>query len=1224
MRKLLLTIPLLLVACGGAQTGGSGAPRAIDALRARVAASPDDPALAAELASAELLWEGGEIDRARPAIERALAMTPDDPVLHFLSAIEHEQRGRMAEAFEAELAAIERARTSPSPYGPAIAEVLVGYAGSRENDVRDHRARLEEAMRRLVDEPGHVGMPAHVASAWMLARLAQRRGDADAGTAAAQRAGCIQAARVAGPFGSTPMIAFDHPVPAEGRGPLAERYELGAERGEAPTRELTNKLCGFNLGEELDDELRGPGTWVLEASVEVTEAGPHVLLVRTPNTFRAHVDGERVAQIDRRTEMGPDQVYVPVTLSAGRHEIEIVIAARHPNPFVSLAVARRTDAYDATRGAALPEGDDAVGRLLSVLLARRRGDPVGARERLRELASGDATATVRITQADVTLGDPFLPDEQGQDQARRLLERAARLDPEAWYPQYKAAHWEQGAREAMAMLREVADRFPQIASLQLEMAEQLVERGRTAEADAYIARAREHVPTSCEVLSAELASMRRRGRREEADGRIDELLACDARSGARLALLRRQRRWDEAARELDRLAPLLEPEAVRNARISHAVATGDDATVRRLREEIAHDNDRTFDEHYPLARVDDLLAGGQHAAAMRALGEAIERTPTRAGGLRRVRRALGGEDPFYRYRMDGAEAIRAFEASGRRYEDASHVLVLDYMAVRLHEDGSSEELVHQIYRVQSEEAIEQLGQLSLPGYVLTLRSIKPDGRRLEPDAIAGIDHIEMPSLAVGDYVEYEFVRGNGPGPEGSYRSTGWVFQSFGYPFDLSRLVLIAPEDLPVVLEPRGPVPEPVETRDGDLRVLTWTVEESRPLVREPRSATSPERIPHLDFGVRAGWGPYFDRIVDGLMDSDPRDPAVERLVREILGDQRDAPVEARARRLHRWVLENIEDGGSRGPAALQIVARAGSRNRVLRYLLEMAGIEARLVLARGLGERAPGALYREDVYPAALVMLRRDDGPPIFTSASERGIPFGYVGPALRGQEAVVLEPGHAVVTIGDQGSSDLRDIRADITLAADGSARIAVEERFHGAGSVVWRQNLEQIPDAELHRRFEEGYIVPSFGEGRLVSLSVEGRDDPDAPVVLRYVADVATVGRNAPGAHLVAPLFTSGLSRMFASLPARETTETVMGTHTRLTLRLRGPGRASAASGELAGPHGARASQRARVEGDALIVEREVWMPPMLVEPADYPAFVRFCMGVDRMEAQEIRVDR
>lgn len=1225
MKKLVASsLLLLLAACGGAPSADGRPARPIDALRARVAENPEDAELLAELAAAELLWEGGDIARARPAIDRALALRPDDPSMHFLSALEHEQRGRLVEAFEAELLAIDRARTSSSPHGPAIAEVLIGFVGGFEEDVPDHRVRLERAMAELVDQPGQAGMPAHLNAASTLAQLARRRGDAELGTEVARRAGCIQSVRAAGPFGSTPMISFDRPAPAEGPGPLADRYELGAERGRAPTRELTSKLCSFNLASELDPDLRGAGIWVVEAMVDVEQPGPHVLLVETPNTFRAHVNGEQVAVQDRRTETGPTEIYVPVMLEAGRAEIEVVIATDHPNPFISLALAPRTDTFDATRGIALPEADDALSRLLSVLVARRRGDPVEARERMRTLAGRDPTSTLLILQADVTLRDPFLPNEQARDTARRLLERAARLDPEAWYPAYRAAFSEQGAREAIALLQQAADRFPHIATVQLEMAEWLLNRGRTAEADAYIARAREHVPTSCAALTAEIGTLRRRGRREEADRRIDELLECDARSTARLNLFRSQRRWDEMAREIDRLSDLLEPEQVRSQRISHAVATGDDATARRLREEIAQENDRSFDEHFPFVRIDNLLADGQRPAALHALEEAIDRAPSRAGGLRRIRRALGGEDPFYRYRIDGAEAIRAFEASGRRYDDASQVLVLDYMVVKLHEDGSAEELVHQIYRVQSEEAIEALGQISLPGYVLTLRSIKPDGRRLEPDSIAGLSHIEMPSLAIGDYVEYEFVQHRRPGPGGSYRSAEWVFQNYSYPFDLSRLVLVAPPEMPIEIEARGPVPEPVETRDGELRVLTWTVQESRPLTAELHAATSPERLPHLTFGVRAGWEPFFERLIDSTMASAPRDPAAERLVGEILGERLDASVEEKARRLHRWVLENIEDGNSRELAPLQLAARAGSRNLVLRYLLELAGIEARLATARVLGGRTPGALQRDDVYGAALVMLRREDGTPFFATAEDRKSPFGYIHPALRGQEAIVLEPGAPRVRIGDQGSQDLREIRADVTLLTDGSARIEVEERLHGLFGIGWRGNLEQIPEAELERLFEEGYLIRNVGEGRLHSLAIEAQDDLDAPLVLRFTATVTSLARHFGGGVALIPLFTGELSRRYASLPSRETVATISGIQSRVQLRVRGPGRAEAPSAELSGPNGAQAFQRTRTEGDALVLEREVHVPPMLVSPDAYRDFARFCQAVDRLEAQEIRFQR
>lgn len=71
--------------------------------------------------------------------------------------------------------------------------------------------------------------------------------------------------------------------------------------------------------------------------------------------------------------------------------------------------------------------------------------------------------------------------------------------------------------------------------------------------------------------------------------------------------------------------------------------------------------------------------------------------------------------------------------------------MFDYAATRVFEDGSTIELVHQIYKAQSEEAVDELGDSTPPSQqILTLRTIKADGRRMEPDQIAGKDSISLP------------------------------------------------------------------------------------------------------------------------------------------------------------------------------------------------------------------------------------------------------------------------------------------------------------------------------------------------------------------------------------------------------------------------------------------------------------------------------------------------
>lgn len=1209
----------LLAACGATTPRvNDGPPLAIEALRARVRANPADADAARALAMGELLEDGGDAARAREAIDRAITLRQEDPALHFISGLEHEQHGRIEESFAADLAAIDAARNSDAAYASAVAEVAIGYAGARETDVHDWRTRFEAVLRRAVDEPGRLAMPARLRAAFRLRGLLARRGEIDASEAVLEGLGCLSEVRAAGPFGPHPMLRFDTPTPAEGTGPLAERYEVGGSLGERPTRALESKTCGFNLG----GDRRAPGVWVVERILDVPESGDHVLYVRTPNAFRVSVDGRSVGGVDRRTLTGPAALYFPVELTAGEHEIELVLTSRHGSPFVGLALAL---ASGDPRGLEIPgASDDWFGRLVRVHVSRARGDALGAREAALALDGTHATATRLIALADAISGDPHRPPEERRDHSRQLLERAAAADPDAWYPLFRAARTAQDPREALALLRAVVERFEATPSLQLDLASTLRERGDVTAADAALARAVELVP-SCAALDAELAALRARGRVAEADARLDEVLACDARSTARMALLRRQRRWDEARSELERLTPLLSDAQVRSARGGIARATGDEETLTAIRTAVAAEHERTVIEEYPSLHVDTLLAAGHRAEAMHAIDEGIERDPGRWSSLRRVRRALTGRDDLLQFRLDGAEAIERFEASGRTYEGAAQVLVLDYMVIRVSEDGSSESLVHQIYRVQSEEAIESLGQLSMPGYVLTLRSIKPDGRRLEPDAIAGLDHIEMPSLAIGDYVEYEYIRSSGSTFNGGYRSSGWVFQDFTSPFDLSQIVLVAPHDMDIHVEARGPVPESTTRRDGDLSVTTWTVEESRPLTAEPDGATSPERLPGIDFGIRATWDAFFDRTVDGLMDRTPRDPAVDRLVAEILGERRGSEIET-ARRLHRWVLENIEPGSGTGVVPRQIAARTGGQAQILSHMLRVAGIDARIVLARTLGGRSPMELFRSDVYTASLVMIRPEGGgDPFFTAIGDRAVPFGYVPASIRGQQAMVLEPGRPTVVVSAGATEDRIDVSVDLAMTRQGGARVTIEERHSGASGYFWRGQLEGIPAAELADRFHEGYVSRMFPQSRLVDLRFEGRDDPDAPLLMRYEVEAPAVGRAAGPGVLLAPLFALGPARTLAALPSRETTEVVFGMRQRVVVRVTAPGRAAPRTIEdvsLDGPEGARASWRSRVEGNTLTVERELQIDPRLVTPPQYADFASFCRNATQVEHAEILV--
>ncbi|MFW6087918.1 MAG: DUF3857 domain-containing protein, partial [Myxococcota bacterium] len=631
----------------------------------------------------------------------------------------------------------------------------------------------------------------------------------------------------------------------------------------------------------------------------------------------------------------------------------------------------------------------------------------------------------------------------------------------------------------------------------------------------------------------------------------------------------------------------------------------------------------------PLAIADHHHAEGRTREALTVLNAAIERDPKSMAELRWPRHLLGGEDEIDRWRVDGEKVLEEFEASDRAY-DAPQVLVWDYMVTRVFEDGSRFELVHQIHKVQSKEAVDDQGEFQEPdgARMLTLHTIKPDGTRLEPDAIRGKDSVSLPDLTPGDYVEHEYVRfeASPGGMPGAVIGDRFYFRNFETPFDRSEMAVIVPEETPITVDPRGPAPEASErVRDG-LREYRWTVTESRPLTREPMSVAPQEWIPSIAWGIGAEWELLVDGLLDALVDKDVIDPQARRLARKVTGDAQDDAT--KARRLYAWVLEHVEDADSVfEPAAPMLAQRTGDRNRVLRYLLGLVGVESKLVLARSIAsDQTDAQVANDQTFTNLLLMVEPEEHEPVFLSLGERGAPFGYVPPGLRGQEALVLAPGAPRVTVPEGAAGqDRHTAEATLALQPDGGARARMVEVYRGAGAVAWRNNLEGVPNAMLEERFGKQYVARLIPGARLTDLEIEGRDDPEAPVVLRYAFDVSNLGRRQGNRWILPTFLPPQFAPRYASMAKRTTTQVVAPPFEQdFTLRVEVPGGVSLPASwkpvRLAGPGGARFAMRAAREGDALVVERKARIPLQRVSADGYPKWAAFCRAADQAASREI----
>lgn len=1254
----VLVIAMLLASCATAPTSPQPQepPSRIERLRARASEAPRDAQLQLELAVAEMWSAGGESERVPAQLQRAARVAPDDARLHLLRGVYADLHGTPATALDHYLSALEQLDASRVEHAAWIAEIASVAARDLHDGVDAFAAQAEPRLKAL-SERGDLPAAARFQVASLRTQLALRRGDADAARTLAAKAGCVSEWRVAGPFGPRVLLGFDEPPQIDPGRPFEDHYDLAPGHEDQATREEAVLGCTVQLGAP---DPRGGITYA-EAVVDVERAGDHLLRVETPNAVEVFVDGRSVRRLDARRVPTPRVSFVPVSLPAGRHRVVLRVATRHPNPAFSLAVLRRMPGLDADgfQRIRLPRDREVASswnRYLRAAVAMDRGDTVRARELLRAHPAGmQAPGAVLVHRAAVALSDPLVPPQRARDQARRLLAAARRRDADLWYPAMQLARLdaENGrTMEAVERLREAVERWPRVVALRLLLVRLLQEQGWQAEAETRAHAAVEAFPDTCGILETWWQTLRRRDRSRRAAEVAERLVACDAQSNARYSTDVARRRWQQASQELERLATFQSRPDGYGAllgRVELAKNSGEpddvEAALQALRERFPSSTDAVR------AHVDWLIGAGRREEALKVLDDATQGDPAAMAPLRRLRVALGRQHVMEPYRRDGLEAIEALEGSDAEHSEPQ-VLVLDYMAVRVFQDGSSLQLIHTVRKAQSREAVNELGEFSLPdnASLWKLRTIKSDGRVLEPDAISGKESLSLPQLEVGDYVEAEMIRYVDPpaGFPGGYLGDRFYFRSFEVPFHHSELVMALPDAMPVTLEPRGPLPEAQREDRDDLQVYRWKVERSESAEQEPMSVSAREYLPSISVGVRAGWDAFVTGIRDLLVDRDIRDPAARRLARRVAGPADEADPSARVRRLYRWVLANVEHSDEAfGQAVRMLKARKGHRVRVLHYLLELAGIPSQLALARSASADAePSKLADGETFEHLLLRLPRLQPPqpgrdavrrtsagsatrePVWLSAVERWAPFGHLPPLLRGQPARLLDPEGTRVRLPDsRAGSDRHEAHVDVHLQEDGSARVEVSERFHGAPAAAWREQLESIPAAQLRTVFAQQYVARLVPGASLKSLEVEAARDPARPLVLRYAFDTPILARPTDAGLALPGMFPSRLGKTYASLAERETTQLLNPpVERRLVVKLRIPAEGALSyvppEVSLDGPGSVAFEHRVRRHEDGVTLVRELRVPVARVAPSRYPELARFCQAVDALEKQELQI--
>lgn len=1131
---------------------------------------------------------------------------------------------------------------------PAVAERIAAQAArawARMDGEEVTSEPVRHALERMTARPGDAWEAARSRAGRELVTAERLRAGPMAARAAAARAGFILEWRLSAPWGDAWALDLSAPLGPETR-PLAAEEMTGAGWGLRPVR-TTHAV--FSDGEVTFFDLPATGG-VGFAETRLQGAGARVLRLESNRLVSVFVDGALV--LARTEPEAPWQSEAVIAVPEGGARLTVKLATHDGRGFFRAQLTEGRTIRAAIGGdPAAPAAGDARAAVLALLdleerLSRPRWDPEAARKRLAALEASLGThAALDVLAARLALGDGDLPPAERRQLARARYEAVLARDPD--HP---------AARRGLARIEREEERWDRALALldgdadprtRLELLDLYRERGWEAEALALVDAVRPLAARNPRLAQELIDTMLAFGRVAEARSMAEALERGFPGAGAdRLFSLLA----DAGTRRPELPLSLFEAEPQRHGTLREAVASlraaGELDEVERLLTVFL--GDRPADGWAIGERVRVALQAGRLEEAARRIREALAVHPDFAPLEELGYQLEDRSEPFDEIE-DGSAVLARWKAFAATDEGASWgafpiVQVLERTRVDVRGDGSTYELSHRIRLVQTKQGADALGDVRAPdgARLLVVRTLKADGRMLEPERTDGKAELSFPELQPGDAVETAWVTRSRASPsEGGYL-TGVSFASWGAPlFELDVEMSAAPGlALAITSFGRAPAARVSQSPDGT-RHYAWKLERLPPVAREPLAISARSFFPFADVRVlRADEG------------EDSHGAAWRRIARAYASrlaylGQSGARLEALAASLDRarpvvaafeWVKREVSDQEQLNafdtPAEAAVAAKKGNRALVLWALLSALGREPDLLLCAPERDGPPEDRARPTpnanrfFYPVVVV---REGGRALYLDPARPYTPAGDLPAELGHASCLATRGGEArFVDLPVASSEPTFEASIELALDRDGNAKGILRGLARGAAASPLRQAwLAQ--DEERRRILFEQWLASLIVGARLVSFDVKDAATSDRP--MRWTLEIELPGyARREGAALVVqrplkPVLHADFAGVpelaqLVSTPTRSTPLRLLPLDERVTLALSAPPGMELvqAAEDIAARGLAQHVERAR---DRLLVTRRVELRPGRVDPSEYENFRRDVSAVIRAMEAAIRFE-
>lgn len=1258
LRVVPLVLSLLLVGC----VRRSASPT--EALEnAAAKAGPGANAQVLALAAFHALLMEGDAKKAATLFDDAVAKDSSDPLALTGQILMAQRLALPQKALEAALDLIERA--PKHPLAPVAARVVLDTTTLSKSTI----ALVQERGPKLLatrQQPD----TAHLLRSALVNALLDSDEPSRQGTLLAEM-GIPTLGTLVGPFSPWHMLATVEQTAPEKTGSLDAL-------GDGPWGALKPRVVRFADGRiSLAGEPSSGDVYLYAVDVTVPQRGSYVLRTVTSMDHVAVIDGTTV--LSRLTSRRPASTLTTqvVKLDAGTHRLMLRMARENqqgnltvtlqtldgsPAAFTfapALGPAPRWSGVEleddrdglfmtaeAVRAALEDEYGDALARYLAARDTLGR-DRDGARALLAGLPSSVDGPAVAVLRSDVFLQDRNVPSRVGRGRATRELEAALVKDPGFVAAKMVTAQLalDDGRQlDALEQARAARDAHqpPGAPVLQLISRVELA-LGLDAAAVATARDAEAALPGFCDALLLQYDVARRRDAFAEGDALLDKSTHCNGALSRSAEHLRSRGELKGAIAQWEAMLARDEgqvPVAITLSSLYVAEKRFDDAV--KLLDKLRAQWPRNAS--LPKTLGDVLEMAGRHPEAL----AAREASLALDGGDLQLRRALArqktGKELLQDYAITTEEALKSYEAAPGS-EDATSSFVLDAAAIQAFPDGTLVDRVHIIQKALDQQGVQDVAEVEIPqgATVLTLRTIKPDGRSLEPENIEGKDAMSLPGVQVGDLVEYEYLLTHptrGPGMPG-FTASAFYFQIARQPNARSTYVVIAPKGSGMEVDAHN-VQAPKAKVEGELEVLRHEERRVPPYIPEPLGPPSAnEWLPFVSVGAgQKGNDGVVKSYADAFLERGLITYEVEAFAREAvkgLEVTKEKPLGLEGvKAVYAAVQHKLagRDAGLSVSAAASVAQDRGSRVWLLKASLDSLGFDARLVAVRAFtADPAPYLFPNEGLLPYICLRVAIPGGEPVWLDPLVRFAPFGELPEfALGGLEAYVLPEAGRPMEKTKTPERSLRPgktVTLDLKLDAEGQLSGKGVETYSGFEAAQLAEALESLSPDQRDQALQSA-LSRYFGGADLSKLQVDAKRDVGAPVTVSYEFVARRFGRvESPGKLIAASLtYPLQVGRRFLAVPSRVTPLFIDGSEassTRATLTLP-PGwvlRSPVGEVKLEGPSGSYVRKEAQ-QGDQVKVEEEFRLTQSRVAPKSYDAFAQFAGEVDLVQQRDLLFEK